>query len=145
MPTLLAEIGDATKIGGGVLGGALVIGLGWITKELLPYLRQRQKDDRDARQVEEDRIVKPYVEQIADLKAHVSRLDQLLTKATEKHDHEMGLLRAEHMDCVKNTAALEVKVATLQDEVKGLREWRHGQSNSENAERLARQVDQEGA
>lgn len=116
--------------------GVLAIVLAWVAREIIPFLRERRKADMDAKTAEEDRIVKAYQEQIADLKAQIKRLDGLLDSTTKRHDGEIKELRAEHLECVRQNAEMGATLKTLQGEVTGLREWRHSVADKQHTDRL---------
>jgi hypothetical protein len=112
--------------------GALVLAvLAWLGRELFPYLKDKHKAEMAERHADEERLIQPYKEQIASLKADVKRLDGLLTSTSDRHEKEVAALRNEHLDCVKNHAALEATVNHLMDEVRGLRAWRHEVANKD--------------
>jgi hypothetical protein len=115
-------------------GAFLLALLGWLGREIFPYLKDRRKAEMAERHADEERLIQPYKEQIATLKADLARLDGLLTSTSDRHEKEVAALRSEHLDCVKNHAALEATVNHLLDEVKGLREWRHQQVNKQQVE-----------
>lgn len=106
-------------------GAFALAALAWVSREIIPYLKDRRKADMDEKLAEENRLIKPYLDQIASLRADVSKLDGLLTTTTERHEKQFAALQSEHLDCVRNHAALEAVVNLLQGEVKSLREWRH--------------------
>lgn len=90
--------------------------LAWATREAVPLLL-KLKTTPEERIAEETRLVTPYQQQITDLKAQVSRLDVLLTATTQKHEAEFERLRTEHVDCVKNFAAVQEANTHLSREV----------------------------
>lgn len=112
-------------------GGFIALVLAWVARELFPFIRDRRKADIEQRYADEDRIVKPYLDQISSLRADVTKLDGLLAQTSARHGQELSSLRNEHLDCVKNHSALQATVILLQTEVNNLREWRHGIANQQ--------------
>lgn len=112
---MLAELAIPEGISG--WAAVAILALFWIGREGIPLLLNLRKTDTESRIAEEARIVTPYQQQITDLKAQVGRLDGLLTATTQKHEAEFERLRTEHVECVKNFAAVQAANTHLAREV----------------------------
>lgn len=70
-----------------------------------------------------------YLELIGELKARVGHLEGVLGTMESRHNQVTAALREEHVACLKAQAQQSAKIAVLEDEVKGLRDWRHALAN----------------
>lgn len=116
MLDLLAQADNPTAGLTDQWGLLLLAILAWATREAVPLLL-KMRTTPEERIAEEARLVTPYQQQITDLKSQVSRLDGLLTATTQKHEAEFERLRVEHVDCVKNFAAVQAANTHLAREV----------------------------
>jgi chromosome segregation ATPase len=73
---------------------------------------------------------------VGELRARVSTLEEAIKGQQKHYEENMTLLHAEHTDCLKRQAAAaatiaesQSQIATLKEEVKSLREWRHDIAN----------------
>jgi chromosome segregation ATPase len=115
-------------------------------------MEERIQDDK--RQLEGyKRQLEGYLVLVGDLKARVTHLEEILEAQDHRHDATIleqrqryedttKSLRDEHIACLKAQAEASAKIATLEDEVRSLRTWRHDLANQANVVALKAVADE---
>jgi predicted nucleic acid-binding Zn-ribbon protein len=138
----------------------LFIGLAWLSREGIGAWKQFRKtrmeeEDAESKRKKEDshaiaqREMAGWTALVEQLKERITALEQALKEQQKtfdqkqrQSDEKITALTYDHTNCIKAQASAEAQITTLQEEVKGLREWRHQIANQANVVALKAIEDQ---